>query len=279
MIPLPPSMPLPVSSGLGTQQSHLSASHFRYQNDPPSCPLSSPELQSGQQARKAGGRREAPRNPHCPRVLGAPRGPAPHCKARPTPPRERPARGFPGQPRRLPHSPPDFPSLSAIPSGGWPLRLPATQPTTTATPRADPDGTPHPAEPARGAMGSPGFGWAAARGESTCHAHPAAAAAAPRAQGAAPPPWEVPPQSRYPAHAGSGRTGGKPKSGRRGAALPRRPGSRLCPAPALARAPGPCAEAAAGPGASKAQRLWVRDSATAESLRRLLASHPDPLNP
>lgn len=86
-------------------------------------------------------------------------------------------------------------------------------------------------------MGSPCFGWAAARGESTCHAHPAAAASAPRARGAAPPPWEAPPQSGSPAHAGRGRTGGNPASGRRGAALPRRRGSRLCPAPALARAP------------------------------------------
>lgn len=86
-------------------------------------------------------------------------------------------------------------------------------------------------------MGSPDFGWAAARGESTCHAHPAAAASAPRARGAAPPPWEAPPQSGSPAHAGRGRTGGNPASGRRGAALPRRRSSRLCPAPALARAP------------------------------------------
>lgn len=44
--------------------------------------------------------------------------------------------------------------------------------------------------------------------------------------------------------------------------------------------PGPCAEAAARPGASRAPRLGVRrDSATAESQHRLLASHLDPLNP
>lgn len=112
-------------------------------------------------------------------------------------------------------------------------------------------------------------------GKSTCHAHPAAAASAPRARGAAPPPWEAPPQSGSPAHAGRGRTGGNPASGRRGAALPRRRGSRLCPAPALARAPHPCAEAAARPGASRAPRLRVRrDSAATESQLPLLATRP-----
>lgn len=85
------------------------------------------------------------------------------------------------------------------------------------------------AAPASGGLRRPG--------DSTCHAHPAAAASAPRARGAAPPPREAPPQSGFPAHPGRGRTGGNPESGRRGTALPRRPGSRLCPAPALARAP------------------------------------------
>lgn len=204
---------------------------------------------------------------------------APRRTAKPAPRRRGRDRlaGFPVNPG-LPHSPPDFPSLSAIPGGGWPRRLPASQP-TTATPWADPDGTPHPAA-------RRGVPWAALASGGLQREDPSAT----RIPLQPPPPPrgpKAPPrrpgrcllQSRSPAHAGRGRTGGNPASGRWGAALPRRRGSRLCPASALARAPGPCAEAAARPGASRAPRLRVRDSATAESLSPLLASHPDFLYP
>lgn len=67
-------------------------------------------------------------------MLSASRGPAPHCKARPTRPQETPARGFPGQPR-----PP--PLLSRLPQPQChPRRGLATPPPSITSHASDPEG-------------------------------------------------------------------------------------------------------------------------------------------
>lgn len=134
MIPCP-SMPLPASSAwlwtvdrvlfppptLGTRM-NLPAAPCPAQNSKVGNRLG--WLEVGRQ----------PRSPHCPLALSAPRGPAPHCKARPTPPRERPACGFPGQPR-----PP--PLLSRLPqSQCHPPRGLATPPPRITAHDIDPEG-------------------------------------------------------------------------------------------------------------------------------------------
>lgn len=277
MIPRP-SMPLPVASVcLWAVDRVLSLSPTlgtRMNISTALCPAQNSKV--GNRLGRLEADRE-PRSPHCPFVLSASRGPAPHCKARPTRPQETPARGFPGQPR-----PP--PLLSRLPQPQChPRRGLATPPPSITAHDSDPEGRSRQNTSSRGeGAGSRGQPWPRVgcsegillpRASRRSRRRPAGPRRRPAALGGA---CCSPGTPHTP---GAGAQVGTPRVGAGAQPFPAAGGSRLCLASALARAPRSLRRGAARPGASKAPRIRVRDSATAESLNPLLASHPDPLNP